>query len=352
MSCSFPRNPEPHGRSGGRLLRALLSVLAGLLAGALPAAQTLKIATVVPEGSVWDKALRRMGAEWKDATGGRCGLTLYPSGVAGDESEIFKKIKIGQIQGAFVSASGLGSFDPAFNLFGIPMYLRSDQELAAVVAEAGPFFEQRLAERGYVLVHWGFAGWLRIFSTRPVRSFEDFKGLKFFVWGQGNQLAEWFEARGFRSVILPSTEVATGLQTGLVESLPATPLTALSFQWFRSAPYMFDHRFAPLVGGTVVSAKAWEKLSVADRAQLFAAGKRAAATLFQDVPGQEDEALAEMKKRGLSLTRSSAEDLGKWEELSSYLEGRFRADSVPAEAFAVVGPVLARLRGQGEGGKH
>jgi TRAP-type C4-dicarboxylate transport system substrate-binding protein len=274
---------------------------------------------------------------------------LYPNGVAGDEAEIFKKIRIGQLHGAFVSTSGLGVIDPAFNLFGIPMFLRSDDEMRAVIDETGPFFAERLRERGYVLVHWGFAGWLRVFSTEPVKTFEDFKKLKFFVWGEGNQLAKWFEDRGFKSVILPATEVATGLQTGLVQSLPATPLTALSFQWFRSAPYMFDERFAPLVGATIVSQKVWDKISEADRAKLLESGKRAQETLFRDVPGQETEALAEMKKRGLTPTSPNGADMKKWEELADYLEERFREESVPAEAYDAVAKVLRRLRG-GDGG--
>ncbi len=352
MNCSWhPPNPNRSRQLSRRLRIALLVSSAWLLGGAAAWAQSLKIATLVPEGSMWDKAIRRMGSEWKDSTGGRVSLVLYPNGVAGDEAETFKKMRIGQLHGAFASASGLGAIDSAFNLFGIPMFLRSDEELQRILTELGPLFERRLRERGYVLLHWGHAGWLRVFSTAPVQRYEDFERLKFFVWGQGNKLSDWFEARGFRSVILPVTEVATGLQTGLVESLPVTPLAALSFQWFRSAPYMFDYRFAPLVGATVLTEKAWARVAEEDRAKLLEAGGRAGETLFRDVPGQEEGALAEMQKRGLTLTRSTSDDdLKKWEELAAYLEECYRKDSVPEEVFAEVARVLREFRAGDPGG--
>src|ERR1700693_1468703 len=81
----------------------------------------VKLATLVPEGSVWDKALREMGAEWSSSTQGRVSLRVYPGGVAGDEPDVVRKMRIGQLQAAAVTTAGLANIDPAFNVFNIPM---------------------------------------------------------------------------------------------------------------------------------------------------------------------------------------------------------------------------------------
>ncbi len=83
-------------------LRTLLTLalLAALLplAGATPAA-TLKIATVVPEGSAWMKEMRDAASEIEQRTEGRVKLKFYPGGVMGTEKAVLRKIRVGQLQG-------------------------------------------------------------------------------------------------------------------------------------------------------------------------------------------------------------------------------------------------------------
>ena len=41
------------------------------------AQRAIKLATVVPDGSIWDKNLKQMAEEWKEATGGRVTITVF-----------------------------------------------------------------------------------------------------------------------------------------------------------------------------------------------------------------------------------------------------------------------------------
>ena len=134
-------------------------------------------------------------------------------------------------------------------------------------------------------------------------------------------------------VSLSATDVLTGLQTGLIETLPVTPLAALSLQWFRAAPNMLDHRFAPLLGALVVSKSTWQKIDAADREAMLRLARESEKKLLAEIPKREEEALTEMRARGLKIAREPASDADKWLTLGREFQARFRTHTVPPEIF-------------------
>lgn len=310
-----------------------LGLVAALALAAPAGAQSLKLATLVPEGSIWDKSERELGAAIQSATGGRIKFQIYPGGVAGDEPDFLRKIRIGQLQGALFSASGLGDIDPAFYVFQVPLLFENDAEVLYVLERMRGEFERRLLEKGCVLLHWTNVGWLRFFASKPVASFDDFKKRKQFVWGTDGRLQKWYQELGLQPVSLSGADVLTGLQTGLIEALPATPLAALSLQWFRPAPFMLDHRFAPLLGGLVVSKSTWDKVAESDRELIRKLASETETKLLAEIPKREEEAVAEMQKRGLTIAAEPASDAEKWLALGHEFQTRFRTHTVPPEIF-------------------
>ncbi|HEX6883806.1 MAG TPA: TRAP transporter substrate-binding protein DctP [Planctomycetota bacterium] len=313
--------------------RALAPAAALALLALAASAQTLKLATLVPEGSVWDKSMRELGAAVQQATAGRVKFLIYPGGVAGDEPDVLRKMRIGQLQGGLFSASGLGDIDPAFYLFQVPLLLETDAEVELILSRMRTTLSQRLAAKGCVLVQWSNVGWLRFFGSKPITSFDDFKRRKQFVWGTDGRLASWYQQLGLTPVSLSGGDVFTGLETGLIECLPATPLAALSLQWFRPAPHMLDHRFAPLLGGLVLTQASWAKLSADDQATFLRLAQASEEQLFAQIPELEREALAEMKKRGLEVVTEPASDAEKWLALGRSFQELFRTHTVPPEIF-------------------
>lgn len=315
---------------GGRMRALVLGLAAvALLQPAAARAQSsvVKLATLVPDGSVWDKILREMGAEWSRATEGRVTLRIYPGGVVGDEPDMVRKMRIGQLQAAALTTAGLADIDSGFEMFGIPMFFESYDELHAVLGKMAPILAQRLDAKGFVLLNWGHGGWVYFFTKHPVRTVADLKRAKMFAWAGDDQMVQLWKANGFQPVALAATDILTGLQTGMIDALPTTPLAALSLQWFRSTPYMVEVGLAPLVGGLVVTKQAWNKVSAADRARILAACRRAEQRLASEVPRQDTSAVVEMQKRGLKLSRVDAGVAAEWR--------------ATAEAFA------ARMRGSG-----
>jgi TRAP-type C4-dicarboxylate transport system substrate-binding protein len=286
-------------------------------------AKDLKIATLVPEQSIWGKALRELDVECREATDGRVKLKIYPSGVAGDETDILRKIRVGQLHGALLSVAGLGEIVRSVQLFQVPLYLRSEEEAQYVLQKMDGAFRDSLEEEGYVLIHWIHGGWLNFFSTEPVRTVGDLKGLKQFVWAGDGSLAGWYEEAGLRPIPLALTDVLTGFKTGMIECVPTTPQWVLSLQWYRSAGNMLDYKVSPLFGGLVLSKRAWSKLSDADKQTLLTAGERAQTFLMEKVPELEREAVDAMRKRGLVVTEPlPARGAKQWTELSDHFAKR------------------------------
>lgn len=293
------------------LAATLLLSVGGLAAAAAPAVQktTVKLATLVPEGSVWDKAFRKMGSDWAAATDGRVQLRIYGGGMAGDEDVVVRKMRIGQLNAASLTTSGLGEITDAYKLFEVPLFFQSVEEVIHVLEKINPILEAKLEEKGFVLLGYGHTGWVHFFSTEPIEGIDDLRRLKQFVWGGSNRMVQWWKENGFKPVALAATDIMPALQTGMVESIPATPLTTLSLQWFRQTPYMTEMNVMPFLGGTVISKKVWDKLSPEDQKAMREAAAEAEAYLFEEVPRQEREAIAEMEERGLTVVSQGD---GKW----------------------------------------
>ncbi len=297
-------------------------------------ALVVRLATLVPDRSVWGKPLREMSAEWKAATESRVTVRLYPGGVAGDDPDLVRKMRIGQLQAATLTVTGLAEIDSAFALFEIPLFFDSYEEYFHVLEKMEPLLKERLKSKGFVFLHWGHAGWINLFTTRPVATVAELRQLKLFVWAGNDSMVSWWKDNGFRPVPLAVTDIPTGLQTGLIEALPSTPLAALFLQWFRSTPYMLDLSFAPLVGATVMTDSSWRKISESDQETMLAIARRAGERFRKEIPQQDRVAVTEMEKRGLTVTRVvGTEAEAEWREVAQRFAANMRDAYVPSDVF-------------------
>ena len=309
-----------------------LVALSLLILAAAPAASVkIKLASLAPDGSVWDLAIEEMGAEWLEASDGRVRLQVYAGGVIGDDSDVVRKMRIGQLQAAVLTVGGLTDIDDAFRLFAIPMFFDSYEELYYVLDRMTPELSRRLEDKGYVLLNWAHGGWFHLFSTRPVTSLEQLKRTKLYVGAGDDRAVQWWKKNGYRPAPLATTDILTGLQTGMIEALPSPPLMALLLQWYKKAPHMLDLGLAPLVGATIVQSRVWERIDEADRESLLAAAAELGETLEREVPIQDRESVTEMSKRGLEVVRVDAEQLEIFRAAAEEFAERVRGDRLPPE---------------------
>jgi TRAP-type C4-dicarboxylate transport system substrate-binding protein len=316
----------------------ILALLVALAASApINAAQRslIKLGTAAPDGSVWYNGLKEMAATWDRETQGAVTLRIYAGSVAGDEADMVRKMRIGQLQAGSISLIGLSQIDEAFGVFSIPMFYQSYDELFFVMDALEPVMTQRLGERGFVFVGWGLGGWAHLFTKRRVETVEQIREMKMFVAAGDDRWVQYWKNNGFHPVPLAITDIMTGLQTGLIDGLATTPLAALGLQWYRQTPYMIDIDLAPLVGATIVTRKAWEAIPEGSRAPLLAAGRTLGESLEKEIPGLDDEAVQEMVKRELTVVapEASGDHGAAWKKLADELASHMRGTMVPADVY-------------------
>jgi TRAP-type C4-dicarboxylate transport system substrate-binding protein len=294
---------------------ARLAVIAALLAaGADHAlAETIKLATIAPKDSPYYDVLREMGEAWRKASAGTIELRIYTGAAAGDESDIIRKMRVGQFQAVAVSGGGLADILPEVRALQMPMMFASDAERDYVFDRMHPKLAALAERRGFKVLAWAPTGWLHFFTQQPVVRPEDLQPLNIFAWAGHSGYIEAWKAAGFRPVPLPTTEVLISLETGLVNAVAAPPIMALSLQWFGLANHMSDLKWAPLDGAIVMPLARWQAVPPELQPQLLAAAAESGAKLARSVQHLSDEAVAVMQKHGLVLHRVPPELVPEWE---------------------------------------
>jgi TRAP-type C4-dicarboxylate transport system substrate-binding protein len=304
------------------------------LALALPRAAAadvvVKLATLAPEGSQWHAHLREIGEKWKELSGGKVTVKVYPGGVVGNESDMVRKLRLNQLQAALLTGTGIRDIDPAVQALQVPMVLTSNEELDYVMAKMAPKLEKILSDKGFVALYWGDAGWVSFFTQKPVHEPAQMKDTKLFAWAGDEGEVEAWKIAGFRPVVISATDITTSLQTGLIEAVDTTPLAALSFQWHRKAPKLTPVKWAPLVGSLLVSKKTWEQIPAELRPQLAAAAKEIGAKMSEEGRKTEADAITAMKKDGLEVETLSDADLAKWKAAAEKAYPYIRQHVVPS----------------------
>ena len=308
-----------------------LTGLAFLTAGGAASAQTIKLGTLAPKGSPWFENLQDMAADWGAASGGRIKVRIYPGGSIGDERDMVRKMQIGQLQGAVLTAEGLSIIVPEVLALQLPMIFKTDGELDYVRDKLKPELEAMFEKRGYKILNWGDIGWVRLFSRDPVVVMDDLRKQKLFTWAGDPELAEGYKVQGLQVVPLPVPEIFSGLQSGMIDALYAAPVAALSYQWFGLANNMTELKVLKLIGATVVTHKTWNKISPEVRDEVAAAAIEAGDNARDKIRNFEDEAIRVMQEHGLTIHDVTDEQADAWEVSSRQSWKVYTKSLVPAK---------------------
>jgi TRAP-type C4-dicarboxylate transport system substrate-binding protein len=304
-----------------------------VLTAALPAQTIIRLGTLVPKGSPWHEILLNMGEEWKKASGGKVELKVYPGGEQGDEPEMVQKIRIKKLQAVAISGAGLSGIDAAVTALQVPMMLSSYEELDYVRDKISARLEKGLAQRGFVVLNWGDAGWVHFFTKQPATRPDDIRKLKLCVLQGDNSTFQLYKINGFRPVALAATDILTGLQTGLIDAFQSPPLFALSNQWFGGAKYMLDIQFAQLVGATLVAKDVWDKIPAPVQKDLLASARKAGVALRDEIRKAEASSIPMMQQFGLNVVKVDAKAMAEWRQLAEGIWPKLRGPMVPPDLF-------------------
>jgi TRAP-type C4-dicarboxylate transport system substrate-binding protein len=329
-------------------LRSFFSVLLLCLAffgSAAAADKGLRIGTLAPKNSLYHRQLMEVGEAWRTAQGGSAKYLVYTDGSQGGEAEMARRMRIGQLQGALLSVVGLREIEPSIAaLQSMPLLFKSWEEVDYVREKMRPAMEKKFLDKGFVVLAWGDAGWVRFFSKEPAVRPGDYKRMKFFAWGSELEQQEIMKSLGYTPVPLETTDILPAIQTGMINVVPSTPYFALASQIYSTAPNMLEINWAPIVGALVVTKKAWDEMAPAVQQTVRDASEKAGVQIRRQARQEVEEAVDAMKKRGLVVHKPNAEQLREWNDLAEKLYPRIRGSMVAAETFDEVFAHLKTFR--------
>jgi TRAP-type C4-dicarboxylate transport system substrate-binding protein len=295
---------------------ALALALVGLTvgSGAAHAQTTLKIATLAPEGSSWMTQFHEWGKNVEEHTGGKLKIKFFAGGTAGDERDAVRKMRLGQLTGAAVTAIGLGLINSEVRVLELPMLINSYDELDFVRNKLDTDLRKKFEDKGYVLLSWGDVGPVHIFSNIPLKSKADLGQTKMWAWVDDALVKALFQQLGVNGVPLGVPDVLPSLQTGLINACYGSPLSTLALQWFTKVKYMTSLHITYALGAAVITKKAFDGLPPDVQKVLMDDSRDFQGKLLKVLRTDNDKALAQIKASGVQVVESPPEMVKQFTE--------------------------------------
>jgi TRAP-type C4-dicarboxylate transport system substrate-binding protein len=277
---------------------------------------TIKFATVAPEGSTWINVMKEYDQAVRKESGGKMGFKIYAGGQQGDERDVLRKIKLGQLHAAGITGNGITGIAPKARILDTPFLFKSTNEADYVLKTFDADFDQAFKDGGYVLLGWAEVGFVYIYTNNPVAKPEDLRKTKMWMW-EGDPVAEaTFKSLNINPIPLSLSDVMTSLQTGMIDGVYSSPMAAVSLQWFTRVKYVFNLPLTDASGAVVISKKKYDALPSDMQDILLRNGKKYMAKLTDESRKENLKSIEVLKNKGLTVTPApSAEVIKTYDEL-------------------------------------
>ena len=308
----------------------------------------IKIGTLAPEGSSWVKAFNTINDEVMKKTENTVQFKIYAGGVLGDETDMLRKLKIGQIQGVALTSAGLSTLFREMDVLQVPFIFQNYEEVDAITKKMDSFFRKGFEDNGYVLLGWSEAGFVYLMSTVPIASVADLKKHKVWIWEDSPMSKAIFDEAGLKAIPLTVPDVLVGLQTGLVEVVYAPPSGAISLQWFTKIKYLTDVPLTYLAGGVVVKKDILKQISQPSQSFILESFQQRQDQLKTISRNENRDALKVMVKNGVKIITPSKDQIEEYKRLSNRAMGHISGQTFSKKVLDEVTSFLESYR---KGGK-
>ena len=307
-------------------------------------AMTLKIATLAPDGTTWMKKMRAAATEIDKKTEGRVKFKFYPGGVMGNDKSVMKKIRLGQLQGGALTGGSLASIYPDMQIYSLPMVFENYEEIDFVRPIIDPLLKKGMKEKGFTILGISEGGFAYLMSDSTVVNIEDLKKKKLWIPEDDVLNEALFVKMGVYPVTLPLADVYTGLQTGLIDTIGATPTGALAFQWHTRIRSVTDVPLLYLVGVLVVDNKRFDKISPGDQKIV----KDTVAETFAEMDAvnrkDNDSAREALQKMSTEFARPDIKEIAYWNTFADEVIEEMGNKAASPELYKQLKELLAKQR--------
>ncbi len=261
----------------------------------------IKFASLAPDGSTWMNVMREFDKAIREQTNGELGFKIYPGGVAGDEKDVLRKIRLGQLHSAGFTGVGLGEIYSEVRIFDSPFLFRNYEEVDFIQQKFFDKFAQGFEKNGFVLLGWADVGFVYVYTNSLVKTLDDMKKVKMWMW-EGDPVAEaTFKAFGINPIPLSVMDVMTALQTGMVNGVYISPLAIIALQWFTKIKYMMEVPLADAAGAVLISKAMYDKIPAPYQSILVSNAQKYFGQLMKLSREDNARSIATLKQNGIQL---------------------------------------------------
>jgi TRAP-type C4-dicarboxylate transport system substrate-binding protein len=284
-------------------------------------ATTLRIATLAPRGSQWDRAFRAWANTVQQDSGGRLRLHFYTGGSQGDERDYIRKMESGQLDGAAITTNGLGQIVRPVLVLSAPGLFTEYTQIDRARRELSDEMTREFEGAGYKFMGWGDVGRARFFSKRAITRPSDLRQTRPWTRPDDPIVQQFYSVIGVSPQRLGVNELLPGLQTGRVDAFPSSALAAVSLQWFQHATHVTEQPNSVIIGATVIKKERYDALPEDLRAMLSDTGGRAHAALLRSIRRADDQAYTAIVSRGVTAVDQTAHQ-AEWERVAQQTRER------------------------------
>lgn len=299
-----------------RVKRVLMALVLALTPWFAADATVLKIATISPDGTMWMTKMRAGAAEIERRTDGRVQFKFYPGGIMGNDQSVLRKVRVNQLQGGAVASGSLAEVYPDSQIYGFPLLFRSLEEVDHVRRRFDPLIVKGLEEHGFVSFGLAEGGFAYMMCQRPLESVRDLKSLK--VWiPSGDDISQTvFKVAGVSPIPLPASDVLTGLQTGLIDTIATPPIVTIALQWHTRVKYLTDAPLSYVSALLIIDRNAFKQLAMADQAVV----REVMGRVFREIDAgnRRDNINAKeaLRKQGIVFVTPDPAQLAEWQRIA------------------------------------
>lgn len=304
----------------------------------------VRLATIAFEGTSFHQVIRLLGDDWQKLSGGEVKLSVYAGGSMGDEVDVVRKMRNDRLQAGMLTSVGLAEIDRSITALQLmPLLFRSWDEVDYVREKLRSRLEKAFLDKGFVMLFWADAGWVRFFCRQEAVSPRDFKPLK--VWAmRGDTEGVDIMKHYYQPVQLDAKDILTSLETRMIDAVPIVPVLANAGQVAGAAKHMVEMKWTPVVGATVIQRKLWETIPADLRAKLAAVAEQRGSEIRARSRKEDELAIAAMQKRGLQVHEVPPAAMAEWEAVAQEAYPRIRGKVVPADFFDESTRLVAEFR--------
>jgi len=283
---------------------------------------TLKFATLMPTGTTWTKTFDSWIREVEQKSQGRLQFKMYSGGVMGDEPDVLRKIRKGQLHGGLFSGYGIGRIYSPARILELPFLFKDTDEIDYVREQLMPDIESGFRKNGFELIGWPEVGFIHFFSKHKIQSIDDIRKSRIWLW-QGDPLGEaLFAAANIKPVPLSIIDVYPQLSAkhGSIDTVYMSTFGAIALQWYAKVRYATHITVTNAIGAVVISNKFFNKLPE-DLQQLLKTSGVVASDLIREQTRKEN-----IKSKQL-LIDNGIEFLWDWDDttLNEFIQIRDNA---------------------------